>query len=149
MTYAPVKPSRSNQYCAVTADDHQIVRDGLKIAQQQPGLICTLLDTEVNGMFSKGAALDELYKQLLLIFHGGKYIADVFTESIEQQQHKQTPTDRQQQTLNMIVAGRTSREIAESISVSPKTVDKHRSSLMKNSTHTLSPSLSFMRFEKT
>nr|WP_274611805.1 LuxR C-terminal-related transcriptional regulator [Roseibium polysiphoniae] len=40
-------------------------------------------------------------------------------------------TDRERQTLNMILAGRSNKEIAEGLGISVKTVDKHRTSLMQ------------------
>jgi DNA-binding NarL/FixJ family response regulator len=43
-----------------------------------PGLISSLLESGVEGMFSKGAPLDELYQKLPLILRGGHYIADEF-----------------------------------------------------------------------
>lgn len=212
MAHAPVKPSRDEQYRAVIADDHQIVRDGLKTALQQPGLvehngvavvaeaengfealaevknhkpdvlildismplaggaevvadikrwspetriviltginapglICTLLDAGVDGMFSKGASLDELYKHLPLILRGGKHIAQSFVDTMQRQQQNQALTDRELQTLNMIIAGKTSREIADFMSVSPKTVDKHRTSLMKKlDTHSVAELIAY------
>jgi len=216
LAYTPLKPSQNNQYRAVIADDHQIVRDGLKTALQQPGLvehngiavvaeavngfealaevknhkpdvlildismplaggaevvadikrwspetriviltgidapglICTLLDAGVSGMFSKGASLNELYKQLPLILRGGKYITDQFVDTMERQQQNQTLTDREIQTLNMIIAGKTSREIAEIMSISPKTVDKHRTSLMKKlDTHSVAELIAYALHE--
>lgn len=212
LDYTPQQPSSGNQYRAVIADDHQIVRDGLKIALEQPGmvehngvsvvaeaengfealaqvknhkpdvlildismplaggaevvadikrwspetriviltgvdapgLICNLLDAGVSGMFSKGADLNELYKQLPIILRGGKYIAEQFVETMERQDRNQNLTDRELQTLNMIIAGKTSKEIAEHMSVSPKTVDKHRTSLMKKlNTHSVAELIAY------
>lgn len=109
-----------------------------------PGLICTLLDAGIDGMFSKGASLDELYKQLPLILRGGKYIAQPFVDTMQRQQQNQSLTDRELQTLNMIIAGKTSREIADIMSVSPKTVDKHRTSLMKKlDTHSVAELIAY------
>lgn len=96
-----------------------------------PGLICSLLDNGVHGMFSKGASLQELYDKLPLILRGGKFIAPEFVETVESHRISQTLTDRERQTLNMVIAGKTNKEIAELMSISPKTVDKHRSSLMQ------------------
>lgn len=96
-----------------------------------PGLICTLLDAGVEGMFSKGSAMDELYEKLPLILRGGRYIAQPFVETLESREAGQSLTERERQTLNMIIAGKTNREIAEVMTVSPKTVDKHRTSLMQ------------------
>lgn len=212
MANSPRKPLHSDQYRAVIADDHEIVRDGLKLALQQPGmvehngidvvaeaengfealaevknhkpdvlildismplaggaevitdirrwspdtriviltginaegLICSLLDSGVDGMFSKGSSLSELYKQLPLILRGGKYVADTFVETMKRQQSRQSLTDRELQTLNMVIAGKTSREIAEAMSISPKTVDKHRTSLMKKlDTHSVAELIAY------
>jgi len=202
----------SGQYRAVIADDHQIVRNGLRIAMQTPGLvtpagidvvaeaengfealaqvkkhkpdiltldiamplaggaevvtdikrwspdtriviltginapglICTLLDNGVDGMFSKGASLDELYSKLPLILRGGRFIAQTFMNTMESHQNSQSLTDRERQTLNMIIAGKTNKEIARLMSISPKTVDKHRTSLMqKLEVHSVSELLAF------
>jgi DNA-binding NarL/FixJ family response regulator len=209
---SPRKPLQNDQYRAVIADDHEIVRDGLKLALQQPGmvehngldvvaeaengfealaevknhrpdvlildismplaggaevindirrwspetriviltginaegLICSLLDSGVDGMFSKGASLNKLYKHLPLILRGGKYVADSFVETMLRQQSRQNLTERELQTLNMVIAGKTSREIAEVMSVSPKTVDKHRTSLMKKlDTHSVAELIAY------
>jgi DNA-binding CsgD family transcriptional regulator len=39
-------------------------------------------------------------------------------------------TPREQQTLHMIVAGRTTQDIADGLGISPRTAEKHRASLM-------------------
>lgn len=134
MAYAPVKPSQDNQYRAVIADIKRWSPETcivLSTGVNTPGLIRTLLDVGVDGMFSKGASLHEWYKLLPLILRGGKHIAGMSVETMQHQQKNQALTDRELLTLNMIMAGKTSREIDGFISVSPKTVDKHRSSLMK------------------
>ncbi len=95
-----------------------------------PGLFAGLLESGVEGMFSKGKPLDELYGKLPLILRGGRYVAEPFMELMEASQGMAQLTDRERQTLNMIVAGKSNREIAELLSISPKTVDKHRTRLM-------------------
>ena len=96
-----------------------------------PGLIASLAESGIRGLFSKGASLEELYRNLPLILRGGRYIADDCVAILEAHQTSLTLTERELQTLNMIIAGRTNREIAEILSISPKTVDKHRTSLMQ------------------
>jgi DNA-binding NarL/FixJ family response regulator len=95
-----------------------------------PGLITQLLNTEVVGIFSKGSDLDELYRNLPLILQGGRYIANSFDQILKDQHNTPALTGREQQILNMIVAGKTNKEIAQQLVISPKTVDKHRTSLM-------------------
>ncbi|MEM9257449.1 MAG: response regulator transcription factor [Pseudomonadota bacterium] len=95
-----------------------------------PGLISSLLMSGVEGMFSKGASLDELYQKLPLILQGGRYVAAEFADTMVAHNSASQLTGRERQTLNMIVAGKSNKEIADLLSISPKTVDKHRSSLM-------------------
>lgn len=95
-----------------------------------PGLVSNLLEAGVHGMFSKGTSMDELYQKLPLIIRGGRHIADSFVEDLASHEKSQMLTDREKQTLNMIISGKTNKEIAEILVISPKTVDKHRTSLM-------------------
>ncbi|MGB1010374.1 MAG: LuxR C-terminal-related transcriptional regulator [Thiolinea sp.] len=95
-----------------------------------PGLLAQLLEANVAGIFSKGADLAELYSKLPLILSGGRYIASSFEQTLQTQQDIPTLTGREHQILNMIVAGKTNKEIARQLVISPKTVDKHRTSLM-------------------
>jgi len=95
-----------------------------------PGLLATIVESGVEGLFSKGSPVDQMREKLPLILQGGRYVAPDFLELIEQGQQTVALTDRERQILNMIVAGKTNKEIAEALFISPKTVDKHRTSLM-------------------
>lgn len=95
------------------------------------GLVSELVEAGVDGIFSKAASNDLMYAKLPEILRGGRHIADSFLEILEQQPKRSPLTDRERQTLNMIVAGRSNREIAEALGISIKTVDKHRTSLMQ------------------
>jgi DNA-binding NarL/FixJ family response regulator len=102
------------------------------------GLVCNLINAGIDGMFYKGASLDELYQKLPLILRGGRFIAEPFVKAMETQGAAQSLTARELQILNMIVAGKTNKEIAALLFISPKTVDKHRTSLMtKLNVHSL------------
>lgn len=102
------------------------------------GVVCNIIEAGVDGMFFKGASLDELYQKLPLILRGGRYIAEPFVKAMEQQHATQSLTSRERQILNMIVAGKTNKEIADILFISPKTVDKHRTSMMtKLNVHSL------------
>lgn len=96
-----------------------------------PGLIGGLIDAGVDGLFSKAADNDEMFAKLPLILHGGRHIASDFVETLEMRPSRTGLTDRERQTLNLIIAGRSNKEIAASLGISIKTVDKHRTSLMQ------------------
>lgn len=109
-----------------------------------PGLVCNLLQSGVEGMFSKADDLSRLYQNLPLILQGGHYVADEFTQTLQSNQLVNQLTDRERQILSMIVSGKTNKLISEALSISPKTVDKHRTSLMnKLDVHSLAELISF------
>lgn len=96
-----------------------------------PGLISDLIDAGVDGLFSKAADNSEMFAKLPLIVNGGRHIAQFFLDKLEDQPTRLHLTDRERQTLNMIIAGRSNKEIAAGLGISIKTVDKHRTSLMQ------------------
>lgn len=96
-----------------------------------PGLIGDLIESGVDGLFSKAADNAEMFAKLPLILRGGRHIAQVFLDRLDDQPSRPRLTDRERQTLNMIIAGRSNKEIAAGLGISIKTVDKHRSSLMQ------------------
>ncbi len=191
--------SVSDTYTAVLADDHDIVRDGLRAALEQseyfelltldivaetsngfetltavkqhqpdlllldltmplsggaevytdirrwspqtkivvyssvtaPGVLSMLVSAGVDGMFAKGGSNKLLYEKLPLILRGGRFIAPECMALIEEHQGAVSLTAREHQTLHLVLSGKTTKEIAAAQGISPRTVEKHRASLMQ------------------
>lgn len=94
------------------------------------GLLAGLVEQGVDGLFSKGSSVEVLREKLPAILQGVPVIADDLVDIIKQGQSN-VLTSREQQILTMIVAGKSNKEIAQELFLSPKTVDKHRTSLMQ------------------
>ncbi|GAB5414189.1 MAG: response regulator transcription factor [Congregibacter sp.] len=94
------------------------------------GLLAGLVEQGVDGLFSKGSSVEVLREKLPAILQGVPVIADDLVDIIKQGQSN-VLTSREQQILTMIVAGTSNKEIAQELFLSPKTVDKHRTSLMQ------------------
>lgn len=95
-----------------------------------PGLLAHLVETGVEGMFSKGGSNRLLYDKLPLILRGGRFIAAECLEIMAERGPASALTPRERQTLHMVISGKTNREIADAQGISPRTVEKHRASLM-------------------
>ena len=95
------------------------------------GKLSELVEIGVDGLFSKAVANDELYTALPKILRGSRHIASEIKTLLEEQPKLSPLTDRERQTLNLIVSGRSNKEIAEVLGISAKTVDRHRTSLMQ------------------
>jgi len=95
------------------------------------GLVSDLVEAGVDGLFSKASDNTEFYEKLPGIMRGQRHISEYFLEILQETPKPPVLTDRERQTLNMILAGRSNKEIAEGFGISIKTVDKHRTSLMQ------------------
>jgi len=95
------------------------------------GKISELIDIGVDGLFSKATSNEEMYARIPSILQGQRFIGSYFKEILDRQPAPSGLTDRERQILNLIVGGRSNREIADWLSISVKTVDRHRTSLMQ------------------
>lgn len=95
------------------------------------GLLANAVEMGVDALISKTSSMDVLLDRLPLILGGGRFIDPELATLIEQGQQAANLTDRERQILNMVVAGKSNKEIAALLNISPKTVDKHRSSMMQ------------------
>ncbi len=96
-----------------------------------PGLVGSLINSGIDGLFSKAAPNEYMYEKLPVILRGGRAIAQSFLDILEREPQQEILTDRERQTLNCIVRGQSNKEIATTLGISIKTVDKHRTSLMQ------------------
>jgi len=94
------------------------------------GLVASIIETGVDGMFSKSSALSDMFEHIPTILRGGRFIAPEFIEMIDSSNRNVTLTKRERQILNMVVAGKSNKDVATILNISPKTVDKHRTSFM-------------------
>ncbi|WFE87915.1 response regulator transcription factor [Roseibium porphyridii] len=95
------------------------------------GKIGELVASGVDGLFSKSEDHDELIRKLPNILRGHRHIATRFETLLEDAPDVPILSDRERQTLNLIVSGRSNKEIADTLGISAKTVDRHRTNLMK------------------
>lgn len=94
------------------------------------GVLAGIVEAGADGIFSKSGSTQDMADKLPLLLAGERYIAKEFTDIIRRGQQAEALTGRERQVLNMIVAGKSNKEIAQQLHISPKTVEKHRGSLM-------------------
>jgi len=99
-------------------------------AVTSPGLLRGLVEAGVHGLFSKASENAVLFGRLPLILRGGRHVEEKLVDILRKAAPPPRLSDRERQTLNMIVAGKTNAEIAAIMGISPRTAEKHRASLM-------------------
>jgi DNA-binding NarL/FixJ family response regulator len=103
--------------------------------------VIPIIEAGASGFVTKMSAFSELAAAIQAAHKGESYLSSTAaTALVEEYQQKtsleseqdpyQQLTDREREVLKLVAEGHTSREIAEILVVSPKTVDWYKSSLM-------------------
>lgn len=92
-------------------------------------------ESGVEGYIEKDASPEMLAQALEAVADGREYLSPAFRETLAREDAKaqglaKILSRREQQVLAQVVAGQTSKEIAESIGVNSRTVEFHRANLM-------------------
>ncbi len=103
--------------------------------------IFSIIEAGAKGFISKTAASSELASGIRAVHHGASFLsptaAKVFVEDFQlgaSMRGKQDPyhqlTNREREVLKLVAEAYTTREIADILAVSPKTVEGHKTNLM-------------------
>ena len=103
--------------------------------------VIPIIEAGACGFITKMSAFSELAAAIEAVYRGESYLSSTAaTALVEEYQQKilaegeqdpyQQLTDREREVLKLVAEGHTSREIAEMLVVSPKTVEWYKSSLM-------------------
>jgi len=120
--------------------------------KQHPGLKVIILSMHAHkryvveamragavGYLLKHCPAEELHRALKVIAHGGKYLTPELSEAVidylreagkDSMNCEFQLTPRQREVLQLVVEGHSSREIAQLLNLSARTVDAHRAEIM-------------------
>ncbi|WNW09616.1 response regulator transcription factor [Pseudomonas sp. DTU_2021_1001937_2_SI_NGA_ILE_001] len=108
-----------------------------------PELIMRALKGGAHGYLLKDTSIIELEQALRALLHGERYISPAIAHTVINQalggtlpanvttQRQHNLTARQLEILRLIVRGKSTREIANGLDLSIKTVETHRAQIMK------------------
>ncbi len=94
------------------------------------GQLADWIAAGVDGLFLKTCPPDELKEGFTLLLKGGSYYSKAVMATLEEAPEQAALTMRERQILHLIAEGRSNPEIADQLSISPKTVDNHRTRMM-------------------
>lgn len=102
--------------------------------------IIEMLKAGASGYLLKDCAFDEVVKAIRTVSNAQHYLSPSITDTVIQNavtEQKAVPsafsllTDRERQVLQLLAEGRTTRQAASDLHISPKTVETHRSKIME------------------
>ncbi len=101
-------------------------------------LAVRVLKAGASGYLTKENAPEELVKAIRKVVSGGKYISPALAETLalgldvtSDRLRHETLSDREFQVMQMMASGKTLAEIAETLSLSAKTVSTYRTRLLE------------------
>lgn len=107
-------------------------------------LLSDLVETGVDGLFLKRDELASLADAIPVVLSGQQVFGTGVVELLETAPKDTQLTMREQQILSLITQGLQNREVAERLGVSAKTIDNHRTNLMRKiNAHSVAELLSF------
>lgn len=105
----------------------------------QPAYVRKMMQNGATGYLTKNSSCDELFKAIQEVRNGRKYICqeikDIVSENMmsgeDQQQGLNSLSRREIEIIGFIKKGYSSKEIAEALNISVKTVEVHRYNTLK------------------
>src|SRR3954470_9364055 len=107
-------------------------------AYESPALVREMLEAGAHGFVEKTAGLTEFKKGLGTIAQGGTYFGPGVAALLRTVVANNSPasgvdtlTDREREILKLVAESNSTKEIAQKLGISVKTVDNHRTNLMR------------------
>lgn len=114
---------------------HRRLRIVVLTAHSRPAVVKAVVEGGAHGVVTKGAPLSELKEAIERVMAGGAYYCTetsaLLHQSAKEPEQSERLTERQLQILRAVAQGRTTREIAEDLKLSEKTVSNHRARIME------------------
>jgi len=104
----------------------------------QPAYAKKMLQIGAKGYVTKNSSRDEMFKAIMEVYQGNRYICDEVKNIISEQIMDDGPSqginalsERELQIVKLIKEGHSSKEISGQLNISLKTVEVHRHNILK------------------
>jgi two-component system nitrate/nitrite response regulator NarL len=102
----------------------------------EPATVRQMLDVGVSGYILKDTTKEEIVLALNTIANGGQYFSAEVQQAIARVSSMIRFTEREIEIIKLIAREHSSREIADQLTISERTVETHRSNLLRKASAT-------------
>lgn len=134
-------PEMNGIDCAkIVNKDYPDIKIAILTMHEEKSLIKNLVKIGVNAYMLKTIPRSELLNAIKIIYNGGQYFSADITNALLSEEgainQEQNPligtlTKRENEIVKLIAQGNTNSQIGERLFISPKTVDVHRTNIMR------------------
>ena len=96
-----------------------------------PNVLRELVRADVNGIFLKNAPVSEICDGIARVASGETVVSDTAQKILEAAEETDNLTSRELEVLQAIARGMTNQAASEALGISIKTIDTHRTNLMR------------------
>lgn len=96
-----------------------------------PGVFRELIEAGIDGLFMKNEAPDAICEGVLAVAAGAKRLSPAVEAAVEAVETREKLTARELEILHAVARGLSNNQMAERFAISAKTIDSHRTSLMR------------------
>lgn len=90
-----------------------------------------LFDAGIDGLFVKNAPPERIRDGIIRVMQGERVIAEEAMEAIKAAQKTEKLSKRELEVLRELSTGQSNKAVADKLGVSPKTIDTHRTNLLR------------------
>ena len=95
-----------------------------------PAVLSSLAGRGAHALFHKSSSFETIIGQLPAVVRGNTCVDDYVRQRLLVDDVFNSLSDREHQVLHLLLGGQSNRQVSDTLGISPKTVDKHRSSIM-------------------
>lgn len=94
-------------------------------------LFSQLSDAGIDGLFIKNSPPDEISSGIVRILAGERVISPEAQKIIDETKQGKQFSKRELEVLQCLARGQSNKQIADTLGISPKTIDSHRTNLLR------------------
>ena len=133
-----MNPINGLELVSALKNTHENLRTIILSMHDDEQYIRRALELGVSGYILKDSDCSEFESAIRAVMNGEVYLTPSIAARLESEHLQESPTaalemlsERQREVLSLIASGRNTKQIARQLSLSPKTVETHRSQLMQ------------------